>query len=81
MNFQDYLAARSTIRTMAAPPVAPIPTGNETFVAKKGDVIISSGMGQFKAGLSFTVKETYTLCGYCYYTDTKGNTHRNKDIA
>lgn len=75
-----YLSERSTIRTMYSPDIPDIKHGKEKFIAKKGDRVKASGTGMFKAGTPITIKDTYTQNGYCYYVDTAGNTHRNKDI-
>lgn len=77
----DYIAARSTIRTMASPPVPLVKHGDEQFVAEVGQTVKSSSLGSYKAGVEFKVVSRYREVGFCYYKDQYGVTHRNKDIA
>jgi hypothetical protein len=81
MALGDYLEERSTIRTMASPPIPANKAGNDgKFIAKKGDTVIATGTGAYRAGTKIKVVIAYHESGYNYYRDTANVVHRTRDI-
>ena len=77
VNFDNTERVRNLARER---PVPAPPRGTETFTFNVGETCYSTPTGVFKPGVSFTIVERYMQHGYAYYRDSKGVTHRTKDI-
>lgn len=77
LGFDNTLAVKKLARRV----VLNCPTGAEQFAFQEGQVVKSSGLGTYKAGVPVEIKERYRQHGYCYYRDSSGIVHRQKDLA
>ena len=77
IDFNNAKSVRDDAKFIRLPPT---PRGTETFTFEVGETCYSTPTGVFKPGVAFTIKERYMQHGYAYYVDSKGVTHRTKDI-